>query len=338
MIEKKTTKGRILFLERYLLDHTDDENSVTMEDLIHIYEENGYKANRHTISDDIATLNEYGIEIIGERRGNGNAYHIGTRLFELAELKMLIDAVSSSRFLTKTKSDLLIEKITTLTNEENRSSLTAKIFTADQIKTSNTAVFIATDIICKAIEAEKKVQFHYVDYTPEKQKVLRNDGQLYSVSPYALIWNDDRYYLAAQYKQEDAVVTFRVDRMCDVDISEEDTANAESFNPSEYVRKTVLMFDDGLEEQEVVLCCENKLMQNVIDRFGEEIETTRIDESSFRAKVRVRPSRTFFSWVFGFCGGILIAEPEAVREDYEKQLRNVIYRQCMTEDGLTIVL
>lgn len=321
------TKGRILFLQQYLLNHTDDEHSVTTEDLIRICEENGYKANRHTISDDIATLNEHGVEIIRERRGNGNAYHVGARLFELPELKMLIDAVSSSRFLTKAKSDLLIEKITKLTNEENRSSLTAKIFTADQIKTSNTAVFIATDIICRAIEAGKKVQFHYVDYTPEKQKVLRNGGQLYSVSPYALIWNDDRYYLAAQYKQEDAIVTFRVDRMCDVDMSDEDAAGAESFTPSEYVSKTILMFDDGLEEQDVVLSCNNKLMQNVIDRFGEEITTGKLDDGSFSARVRVRPSRTFFSWVFGFCGGIRIAEPETVREDYEKLLQDVLQKQ-----------
>jgi hypothetical protein len=145
------TKGRILFLERYLLDHTDDDHAVSTEDLIRIYEENGYKANRHTIKDDVDALNASGTEIISEREGGGKTYyHVGTRLFELAELKMLVDAVSSSRFITKAKSDTLIKKLTELTNEQNRPSLTAKVFTADQIKTTNPVVFQTVDTIYRA--------------------------------------------------------------------------------------------------------------------------------------------------------------------------------------------
>ena len=321
---KTGNKGRILFLQQYMLEHTDDERSVSTDELIHVYEEHGYKANRHTIRDDIAVLNEYGVEIIGERQGNGKAYHIGTRLFELAELKMLVDAVSSSRFITKAKSDVLIEKLTKLTNEENRSALTAKIYTADQIKTTNPRVFLTIDTICKAIDSGKKISFHYISYTPEKQRVLRNKGRQYTVSPYALIWNDDRYYLAAQYKAEKPVVTFRIDRFYDVEISEEDAIRDESFNPSDYASKTVLMFDDGIAEQEIILSCKNELMQNVIDRFGEEIETDLIDTEHFSAKVTVRPSQTFFSWVFGFGSGIRIMAPQNVRKDYESLLQSVL--------------
>ena len=313
------TKGRILFLQKLLLDHTDDNHSFTMEELIRICEENGYKVTRHTISNDIFTLNEQGIEIISERRGNSTVYHIGTRLFELAELKMLVDAVSSARFITKAKSNTLIDKLTKLTNEENRSSLTARIFTVDQIKTTNPRVLQTIDTICTAIDSEKKISFHYISYTPEKARVLRNEGHNYIVSPYALIWNDDRYYLAAQYKEEKSVVTFRIDRIHDV---VDDT-----FSPSEYANRTVLMFDGGTNEQLVTLCCDNKVMQNVIDRFGEEIETCIIDDNNFSAKVMVRPSRTFFSWVFGFCGEIRISSPESIKLEYEKILRDVLSNQ-----------
>ncbi len=322
------TKGRILFLEKYLLDHTDDDHAVSTDDLIHTYEENGYKANRHTIKDDVDTLNASGTEIISEREGGSKTYyHVGARLFELAELKMLVDAVSSSRFITKAKSDTLIKKLTELTNEQNRPSLTAKIYTADQIKTTNPIVFQTVDTICKAIDTGKKISFRYYSYTPEKQRVYKNEGKEYVVSPYSLIWNDDRYYLAAQYKQEGSVITFRIDRIHGVEILDEAAIRDDNFNPSEYASKTVMMYDGGIAEQEVVIACDNNLMQNVVDKFGEEIETDILNEETFSAKVIVRPSRTFFSWVFGFCGGIRITEPKAVRDKYEELLNTVLSKQ-----------
>ena len=183
------------------------------------------------------------------------------------------------------------------------------------------------DTICKAIDAGKKISFHYYSYTPEKQRVFKNEGKEYVVSPYALIWNDDRYYLAAQYKQEGAVVTFRIDRIHGVVILDEVAIRDDSFNPSEYASKTVMMYDGGIAEQEVVLSCDNKLMQNVVDKFGEEIETDILNGDTFSAKVVVRPSRTFFSWIFGFCGGIRILEPASVREEYEQLLQDVLEKQ-----------
>ena len=183
------------------------------------------------------------------------------------------------------------------------------------------------DTICKAIDASKKISFHNYFYTPEKQRVFKNEGKEYIVSPYALIWNDDRYYLAAQYKQEGSVVTFRIDRIHGVEILDEAAVLDESFNPSEYASKTVMMYDGGIAEQAIVIACDNNLMQNVVDKFGEEIETDILNEETFTAKVVVRPSRTFFSWVFGFCGGIRIMEPKDVREKYEELLNDVLSKQ-----------
>lgn len=332
MTENNPTKGRVLFLERYFLDRTDDDHAVCTEDLIRIYTENGYKANRHTIKDDVDTLNASGMEIISEREGGGRTYyHVGTRLFELAELRMLVDAVSSSQFITKAKSDTLTEKLAMLTNEQNRQTLSAKIFTADQIKTTNPVVFQTIDTICRAIDAVKKISFHYISYTPEKRRVLKNEGKEYVTSPYALIWNDDRYYLAAQYKQEGTVVTFRIDRIHDVKVLDEPATLDENFDPSDYASKTVMMYDEGLEEQSVLISCENRFMQNVVDKFGEDIETDILSGETFSAKVMVRPSRTFLSWVFGFCGGIRILEPDTVRMEYEKLLRDVLEKQTGRE-------
>ena len=315
------------------LDHTDDENCVSTEDLIRIYEENGFKANRHTIKDNIDTLDANGIEIICERKGSGKTYyHVGARLFELAELKMLVDAVSSSRFITKSKSDTLIKKLTELTNKQNRTSLTASIITAYHIKTTNPVVFQTVDTVYRAIDSGKKISFHYYCFTPEKRRVFKNEGREYVVSPYALIWNDDRYYLVAKYKQEESVVTFRIDRIHGVVILDESATKDDGFNPSEYARKTVMMYDGGVSEQEVVLSCDNELMQDVVDKFGEEIETDILNDDAFSAKVVVRPSRTFFCWVFGFCGGIRILKPQSVRNQYESLLREVLTMQDGIKD------
>ncbi len=317
-------KGRVLFLEQYMLEHTDDEHLVSTEELIRTYEQNGYSANRNTIRDDVAVLNAAGIEILSERVGNGKAYHSGARLFELAELKMLVDAVSSSRFITMTKSEILIGKLAKLTNEENRSALTAKIFTADRIKSSNTAVFNATDTICRAIESEKKLRFHYWNYNPQKEHILRHDGAWYLASPYALIWNDDRYYLTAFSDARKKIVNYRVDRMCDVEVIEETAIKSEGFNAAEYARCTFKMMDDDLPETEVTLICNNDYMQNVIDRFGEDIETDVVDDACFSATVVVRPSKTFFSWIVGFGGYIRIAAPPDVKQNFEETLRSIL--------------
>jgi len=325
--DTKGTKYRLLFLEQYMLNHTDDTHYVTTQELIQIYEENGYRANRDTIRDDIKALNEAGVEILSQRIGKGKAHHIGARGFELSELKMLVDDVSSSRFITKAESDSLIRKLTKLTNEDNRPTLTARIFTADRIKSSNTSVLYTTDAICRAMDAGKKICFHYWTYDSHKNHVLKENGDLYIASPYALIWNDDRYYLAAYSDKSGKVVTYRLDRMCDVEPAEEDARLDESFNASEFTRTTVKMMDENLDEVEVTLSCDTQFMQNVVDKFGEDVDTEAADADGFRARVTVRPSRTFFSWVFGFCGGIRITYPEDVKERYEALLRDSLEKQ-----------
>ncbi len=321
------TKGRLLFLEHYLMEHTDENHMITTDEMIRIYEEHGFKANRNTIRDDIAVLQASDVDVISERVGNGKGYYICGRQFELAELKTLVDAVTSSRFISKRKSEELIQKIAGLTNEQNREHLMARTFTADRIKPETLGTFITVDTIAAAIEQGKKISFQYIDYLPTKEVVLRHDGKVYVASPYCFLWNDDRYYVLSFSEEKGCVVAFRIDRMRNVAVSEEDAVKDESFNPSEYSRTVLKMFDGNLEDREEMLVAENKLMLNVLDRFGENIETTIVDDQHFRAVVRVRPSATFFSWVFQFSGQIMIAGPADVKQTYELMLDIVRYCQ-----------
>ena len=325
------SKGRVLFLRKFLEEHTDDDHFITTEELIKLYEKNGYKAQRQTIADDVAVLISSGFEVIvnqiARNKTKTNAYHIGARLFELPELKLLVDAVSSSRFITAEKSELLISKLSQLTNEENRDGLVARIYTGDRLKTTNPNVLVNIDTIYNAIRDKKKITFHYWDYAPNKEKVLKHDGEDYVASPYVLIWNDDRYYVPCFSDKHQNTVKFRVDRMCDVQILNEEAYIDPNFNVAEYSKKVIKMYDDNLPEKNVTLRCKNELMRNVLDRFGEDIKTTIVDEESFRARVTVVPSSTFFGWVLYYKGGILIEKPAEVKRNYEEMLSVILGKQ-----------
>ena len=327
----KGNKERILFLRAYMEEHTDDDNFITTEELINLYKENGYKAQRQTVADDVAVLVSSGFEVIvnqiARNKSKTNIYHIGARLFELPEIRLLVDAVSSSRFITAEKSELIINKLLQLTNAENRNGMSARLFITDRLKTTNHNILVSIDTVYKAICNRKKITFHYWDFSPSKDKVLKLNNEDYFVSPYALIWNDDRYYMPAYSEKYKGMVKYRVDRMCDVQILEEEAYIVLDFNVAEYSKKAIKMFDDNLSEKNVTLRCVNELMKNVLDRFGEKIKTTTAEKETFRAQVSVVPSSTFFGWVMQYKGGILIERPVAVKRDYEKMLSVILAKQ-----------
>lgn len=320
-------KGRLLLLEHYLTEHTDEQHMLTTDELIEIYESNGYKANRNTIRDDIAVLIESDVDVVVGRKGKNKAYFIGSRLFEPAEVKTLVDAVSSSRFITAEKSEALIEKLSRLTSVYYREYLTNSAFSADRIKTDSPGIFVTIDVINSAISHGQKVSFQYVDYLPNKDEILRHKEKWYTVSPQAFLWNDDRYYVPSYSDEKGCIIPFRIDRMRHTKIIDEPAYMVKDFNPSEYSRKVLKMFDGDMDEQEVRLEALNKYMLNIIDRFGEEVDTEPIDDDKFSVKVSVRPSSTFFAWVVQFRGDVRITAPENVKKSYLKMLKNIIEGQ-----------
>ena len=209
---KKATKSRLLFLLRFLHENTDDEHAFSTGELIRLAD-NGFAANRKTIRDDIDMLCDAGYEILIDKDGKSNSYHFGSRLFEMPELKMLVDAVSSSRFISAEKSEVLIRKISSLASRYEENELTARIFAAERIKGDNGKIFLISDAANQAINRGKKMSFQYYDYLPTKEKVLRHGGEVYILSPYALIWSDDRYYLVGYSDKREALAAFRIDRM-----------------------------------------------------------------------------------------------------------------------------
>ena len=322
MPEEKNKKGRLLALQQYLYHYTDENNPLTTQELIGAMEKMGYSANRKTIKDDIDTLTKFDIDVV-TNVSRGNSFFIGSRRFEIPELKLLVDAVSSSRFISAGKSENLIGKLTSLASVYQKEQIAPRIFTAERIKTDNSQLYYVVDKLIEAVQLGKKVRFQYQEYDSEKQKVLRNEGEIYINSPYGCLWNDDNYYLIGYSDKWQKVVTFRIDRIIDLELLDETAVSEpEGFTVAEYLKTTIEMYDG--EEQKVELLCVNELMKLVIDKFGIGIKTEKISETQFKATVNVSISKTFYAWAFRFAGQMKISGPESVKKEYLEMARKVL--------------
>ena len=240
----------------------------------------------------------------------------------MPEVKMLIDAVAASRFITKEKSDILIGKLSQLVSKPQAETLVRHIYTADLLKPDNEQIYYAIDVITDAINTGRQIRFQYYDYLPTKEKILRNEGEYYYLSPIAMVWDDNHYYVIGHSEKhpEPFVINFRIDRICHAEIiGEPSILPEEGFSVEEYVNRQFRM--NVGEALEVVLECRNERMRDVIDRFGEEVETWVSDEEHFRVRAQVADSPTFYSWVFGFVGDIRIVEPDSAVKRYRQMLR-----------------
>lgn len=229
---------------------------------------------------------------------------------------MLIDAVEASKFITAEKSEILISKIKELTSEYKAESLKRNMYTANRIKPGNEQIYYIVDAINEAINLSQKISFQYYEYTGLKKKVLKNNGEIYSISPYHLVWNGDFYYVVGFSNKHNKVVSFRVDRIATtpkiLNIASDPVPN--SFDLAKYTKEVFSMYDG--KTVVVNLKCDNSLMKVIIDRFGEDVTVLAYDMTSFRLKIEVSASPTFYGWVFGFGGKIQILGPKQVKDEY----------------------
>ena len=314
------TKPRILYLLRILEQYTDEEHPLTTKQLIDkIQDEYGISAHRTTLTKDIAALQEFGVDIVTVH-STQSKYFIGSRKFELPELKLLIDAVESSRFITAKKSESLIRKIHTLTSQGQVSKLRRNNYVVDRIKPDNEQIYYIVDTINDAINEGKQISFQYYDYSGLKKKVLKNKGEIYKLSPYKLLWSGDYYYVIGYSEKKGKVINFRVDRIAAAPtiLSENAIPVPKDFDLENFTKEVFFMFSG--DEVEVDLQCDNSLMKTMIDRFGENVKTLAYDMTSFRLITEVSVSPTFFGWVFGFDGKVKILGPKNVKEQYYKMI------------------
>ncbi len=326
MEEKKNSikqRIRVLYVLKILTEETDEDHSLTMPKLIDRLCDYGISAARKAIYDDISALKEFGYDIqVG--KGSGASYSMVSRDFELPELTLLADAVSSSKFITQKKSSELIHKLEKLASKYEAAGIDRQVYVADRVKAENEKIYLNIDVIHRAIAQKKMISFRYFDYSTNKKPVFR-DG-LRVCSPYALTWSDEHYYLVAHYeKYPDTFTNFRVDRMEKVEMLEERAKRTEKkLNLSTYLKSTFSMFSGKSEY--VVLRFENRLMNPVIDRFGFGIYPTSEDEDHFTVKVSVKTEHPmpFFAWLFQFGTSASIVEPVELKKKYVEALKDIL--------------
>ncbi len=314
-------KLKIIYLMKILLEKTDEEHSITMQEIKESLEAYGIGAERKSLYSDIESLRQYGMDIIGRQMDRTYYYSVGNRQFELAELKLLVDSVQAAKFITAKKSNELIKKIESMASKYEASKLHRQVYVAERVKTMNESIYYNVDMIHAAIGANSKITFQYFQWNVDKKMELRRGGSLYEVSPWALSWSDENYYLIAFDSLEDKIKHFRVDKMLHIEMEgskREGKKCFDEFDMAIYTRKMFGMF--GGEEQMVKIECENALAGVMIDRFGKDVAIMKKDGEHFAVIVKVAVSRQFLSWVIALGEGAKIVGPESVVEQMKKEV------------------
>ena len=316
-------KPRILYLMQYLQENSDEKHPVTTAEIRKELEKRGCPVTVITLRTDIQSLIEAGYDIgINEREGLSTTYSWLDREWSLPELRILVDAVSSSQFLTKEKSRQLIGKLAEMAGPSYRDQLTPRILVSEHVKAPNKQILLSVQTIHRAIERERKITFKYMEHDLDMKLRPRHAGtpeENYIVSPYATIWNSDRYYLVGWSDRRRKVSAFRVDRMTEVkQINRKRVPEPDWFNVQDYTDKVFWMY--GGYDEEVTLRCRRELLDQVIDKFGEGVTLENVTKTFFDVTVPVSVSGTFFAWVFQYAGDMNIINPPDVREKYASRL------------------
>ena len=310
-------KNRLLYVLKFLWQNADAEHYATTADILTYLDERGISCDRKTIPGDIQKLCDIGLDI-EEERSRENRYSLSSHLFTLPELKLLIDAVESSKFITTKKSTELIEKLSQMSSAHQATELKSNLYISERVKPMNEQIYYLVDNINTAINHRKQISYRYFHYDQHRKEVPNNDGKRYRFSPYFLVWNEDHYYTVGYSEKHQKIGTFRVDRMKEVNILTADAVE----KPTDFNLPEFDMYDGSTET--VTLLCKNDMMNYIVDRFGDAVETSPTDHEHFAAVAEVSVSQTFFAWVFQFNGDIQIKGPESVVDRYKAMLTSAL--------------
>ena len=331
MAKNPHQKLKLLYLYRILMQQTDEQHKITMDELLAALARCGIAAERKSVYSDIEALQSFGMDIILQRGPNGG-YYVASRDFELAELKLLVDAIQCSRFITEKKSNELIGKIEHLASDPQAHALQRQVYVSERVKTVNERIYYNIDTLHTAISDGVQITFLYfnwaIDFSSDQRfkKQYRKNGARYRVSPWALTWDNENYYLIAYDHQSGKIKHYRVDKMEQIECTEQPREGKQlfdnHFDAAAYTRKVFGMFSG--EERTVRLKCSNDFVGVILDRFGKDQIFQPADEDHFFINVTVAVSPQFFSWVFSLEGNVRIVEPADVRDAFEKQLHQFI--------------
>ncbi|MEE1027682.1 MAG: WYL domain-containing protein [Agathobacter sp.] len=324
MAKSPKQKQKLLYVAKFFLEHTDENHPAQTPRILEYLEKNDIKAERKSIYDDIATLCDFGYDIV-KNPGPRGGYFLAGRDFELAEVKLLVDLVQSSKFITTKKSRELIKKLASEVSFNDAKSLQRQVVVAERNKAANENIYYSVDVIYEAIAQNKKIRYHYFEWDLNKEIKLRKNGEYYEVSPWLLTWADENYYLVAYDENAEIIKHYRVDKMLHIELVDEERSGREVFERIDVAamsKKTFGMFAGN--ERTVQLLCDKALTGVIIDRFGKEVAIRKYDENNILARSNIEISPQFFGWLSGFGDKMSIHGPEDVRNDYINYINTIL--------------
>lgn len=320
---RSNQKLKILYLAKILMDNTDANHDITLQEIMDKLAANDVTAERKSLYDDIAQLDDFGIKIKKTKYGKTVHYQVINRDFELAELKLLVDSVASAKFITEKKSNELIKKIEHLASRHEASQLQRQVYVSGRVKSMNNDILQNVDVIHNAIAENRQISFQYFQWNVRKEPELRREGERYVISPWGLSWDDENYYMVGYDASSDKIKHYRVDKMLKVQIENkrrEGREKVEKIDMAAYAKKMFAMFDG--EEQSVEILCENRLAGVMIDRFGKDVIMLKTDEDHFKVRVKVAASKHFIHWIMAL-EGAKITGPESLVEEVKDEIKRL---------------
>ena len=321
---RSNQKLKILHLAKILLENTDADHDITLQEIIDKLSANNVTAERKSLYDDIAQLDDFGIKIKKTQYGKTFHYQVVNRDFEIAELKLLADSVAAAKFITEKKSNELIKKIEHLASRHDASKLQRQVYVAGRVKSMNNDIMENVDAIHNAISQNLKISFQYFQWNIKKHPELRRGGARYVISPWGLSWDDENYYLVGYDSDADMIKHYRVDKMLHVKVEKAKREGRYKFKEVDmaaYAKKMFNMFDG--EEQTVEILCENKLVGVMIDRFGKDVRMIKVDDEHFKVTVKVAASNHFIHWIMALGEGVQIIGPEKLVVEIKAEIKRL---------------
>lgn len=336
MPKSSNQKLKMLYLLKILREETDEEHFLNSGQLIDRLARWDISAERKSIYDDIDRLMDFGYDIIHVKNKTGSGYYMGSREFELPELKLLVDVVQASRFITQRKSRELIQKLEQFVSQKEATQLQRQVYVAGRVKTENESIYYNVDFIHRAIQENRQISFQYMEWTLDRKLVPRKGGECYVISPWALSWNDENYYLIGYDAAAASLKHYRVDKMGSIRLTEKEREGGGVFNNFDiaaYTNKTFGMY--GGREETVSLEFADRLIGVVIDRFGKETDIRRLEEGTFRIRVKAAVSGQFFGWLTGLGTQARLVGPPGVVEEYKEYLKKIssLYEEGRSEEA-----
>lgn len=320
MAKSSNQKLKLLYIRQLLLERSDEEHPVTVGEIIAFLAQHSIEAERKSIYADIQVLQDYGLDVL-QKHGPTGGYYVASREFELPELKLLVDAVQSSKFITESKTISLIKKIEGLTSVYEARGLQRQVVVRNRIKNMDESIYYKVDELHAAISEDRAIRFRYYEYTIDKKRVFRHDGAYYEVSPFALLWDNENYYLIAYDDSAEKIKHFRVDKLAEIEVTEKlrgGRREFESLDLGAYTKTHFRMFSG--EEQPVVLQFRGDLIGVVLDRFGQDAAVIPWDDGSFRLQADIAVSPQFFGWLAAYGDGARIVSPQSVADAYRDHI------------------